>query len=104
MFDTEKILEMKDGQEKVYIFGVDLEYPKELHYLHLDYPLAPENVFDNKELPKLTTTLYDKKKYILHYTNRTTIFTEDLTAVHMKKNYGQIKTTNLSRNVYFRSI
>ncbi|VVC41595.1 DNA polymerase, palm domain [Cinara cedri] len=68
-FDTERILKMKDDQKKGYIFEVDFKYPEELHDLHSDYPLAPENVFDNKELPKLTTTLYDKKKYILHYSN-----------------------------------
>ncbi|VVC30922.1 Ribonuclease H-like domain [Cinara cedri] len=67
--EFEKILRMKDDQEKGYIFEVDLKYREELHDLHSDYPLAPENVFDNKELPKLTTTLYDKKKYILHYNN-----------------------------------
>jgi len=26
------------------ILEVDLEYPKELHDLHYDYPLAPENI------------------------------------------------------------
>ncbi|VVC46468.1 DNA polymerase, palm domain, partial [Cinara cedri] len=60
---------MKDDQKKGYIFEVDLKYPEELHDLHSDYPLAPENVFDNKELPKLTTTLYEKKKNFLHYSN-----------------------------------
>jgi len=52
---------------KGYILGVDLSYPKELHVLNSDFPLAPENKFDNKQLPKLLTTLYDKKKYIIHY-------------------------------------
>ncbi|VVC35219.1 Hypothetical protein CINCED_3A020754 [Cinara cedri] len=68
-FDTERILKMKEDHKKYYIFEVDLIYPEDLHDLHSDYPLAPENVFYNKELPKLTTTLYDKKKYILHYSN-----------------------------------
>ncbi|VVC46419.1 Hypothetical protein CINCED_3A004146 [Cinara cedri] len=68
-FDIEKILKLKVDQENGYIFKVDLKYPKELHDLHSDYPLAPENVFDNKELSKLTPILYDKKKYILHYIN-----------------------------------
>ncbi|VVC35229.1 Hypothetical protein CINCED_3A000872 [Cinara cedri] len=58
---------MKDDQKKGYIFEIDLKYPEDLHDLHSDYPLAPENIFDIKELSKLTTTLYDKKKYILHY-------------------------------------
>ena len=27
-----------------YILDVDLEYPEELHVLHIDYPLAPEKL------------------------------------------------------------
>ena len=27
-----------------YIFQVDFKYPDELHYLHADYPLAPEKL------------------------------------------------------------
>ncbi|KAL4082352.1 hypothetical protein QTP88_030029 [Uroleucon formosanum] len=49
------------------LYEVDLSYPKELHDLHSDFPLAPEKSFDNEQLPKLLTTLYDKKNYIIHY-------------------------------------
>ena len=48
-----------------YILQVDLEYPKELHKAHNDYPLAPENITIN-EIDKLTPNLYNKTKYILH--------------------------------------
>jgi len=42
------------------IFEVDLEYPKELHEYHKDYPLAPEKV-TLKDGEKLCQTLSDKK-------------------------------------------
>ncbi|VVC30380.1 Hypothetical protein CINCED_3A014561 [Cinara cedri] len=67
LFNTENFFKMKDDQEKSYIFEEDMKYPEELHDLHSDYSLTPENVFDNTKLLKLTMTLYDKKKYILHY-------------------------------------
>jgi hypothetical protein len=50
------------------ILEVDLEYPKELHVLHNDYPLAPESVKVNK-IQKLIPNLNDKTNYVLHYEN-----------------------------------
>ena len=50
------------------ILEVDLEYPKSLHDLHNDYPLAPEQVEVNK-VKKLIPNLGDKKKYVIHYEN-----------------------------------
>jgi len=50
------------------ILEVDLEYPKELHDLHNDYPLAPERNTVNR-VEKLILNLVDKKKYILRCKN-----------------------------------
>ena len=72
-----------------YILEVDLEYPKELHGLHNDYPLAPEvmnvkaNMLSEKQVEiyklingskepkdektkKLILNLNDKSKYVVH--------------------------------------
>ena len=38
----DEILKTKEDAHKGYILEVDLEYLKELHDLHNDYPLAPE--------------------------------------------------------------
>ena len=70
------------------LLEVDLDYPKELHDLHNDYPLAPEKLKVNKnmlseyckkiagkfnissgQVHKLITTLGKKEKYVLHYRN-----------------------------------
>ncbi len=73
------------------ILDVDLEYPKELHDEHRDYPLAPENMnvksdmiseytnsihkkytgsdFKDEKTPKLILNLNDKKDYIIHIKN-----------------------------------
>ena len=51
------------------ILEVDLEYPKELHDLHSDYPLAPERVVCKNNVEKLIPNLRDKKKYVIHYKN-----------------------------------
>ena len=77
-----------EDSNKGSILEVDLEYPKELHDLHNDYPLAVERVCVNKDMlslyckkiatkynistglvHKLIPTLSNKEKYVLHYRN-----------------------------------
>ena len=74
-----------DGKEGL-ILEIDLEYPKELHDLHNDYPIAPEKVKVSNDMlsayckkiakkynrsiglvEKLIPTLCDKEKYVVHY-------------------------------------
>ena len=76
----------KEDSDKGIILEVDLEYPKELHDLHNDYPLAAEkikvtndmlseyckNISDKYNIStglvhKLIPTLSNKEKYVLHY-------------------------------------
>ena len=57
-----------DREGKGCILEVELEYPKELHNLHDDLPLAPERVVVN-QVEKLIPTLSDKKNYVLHHKN-----------------------------------
>ena len=86
--DEKKVLSYSDDDDKGYILEVDLEYQKELHDLHRDYPLAPEimSVSENMLSPvqkeihkqyygkdasdektnKLILNVMDKKKYVLH--------------------------------------
>ena len=47
----------EDGDEG-YIFKVDIEYPKNLHGLHIDLPFLPEKMKINK-YSKLVCNLYD---------------------------------------------
>ena len=66
----------------------DLEYPKELHYLHNDYPLAPEKLIVQEDClspfcknlkekfglasdktTKLIPTLFNKENYVLYVRN-----------------------------------
>ena len=71
-----------------YFIECDLEYPKELHYLHNDYPLAPEKLIvqddwlspfckklkekfglASDKTTKLISTLFNKEKYVFHIRN-----------------------------------
>ena len=87
-FTEREILNYDDGDEG-YILDVDLEYPKELHDKHIDYPLAPQimnvnasmlsdcqkeiykSYHENKEpkdeqIKKLILNVMDKSNYVLH--------------------------------------
>ena len=59
--------ELEHWEDFPCILEVDLEYPRDLHDLHNDYPLTPERLKINVE--KLIPNLWDKKKYIAHHEN-----------------------------------
>ena len=86
--DKIDLAKYKEDSNEGLILEVDLEYPKELHDLHNDYPLGPEKVCVNKDMlsgyckriaskynistglvHKLIPTLNDKEKYVLHVRN-----------------------------------
>jgi hypothetical protein len=81
---SERITNMSPTSDKGAIFEVDIEYPKELHNLHSDYPFLAEKMtieYDNlsetqKQMKakkgyisseKLIPNLLNKSKYIVHY-------------------------------------
>ena len=86
--DEKRVVKYSDDDDTGYIVEVDLGYPKELHDLHKDYPLAPEIMSINENMlskvekdihkyyygkdasdektNKLVLNVMDKKKYVLH--------------------------------------
>lgn len=58
--------EITDWKKNPCILEVSLEYPKDLHDLHNDYPLATERITVSK-VEKLILNI--KTKYVIHYEN-----------------------------------
>ena len=56
-------IDNKDSN-KGYILQVDVEYPKNLHDLHSDFPFFPERMKINK-CSKLVCCLHDKNNYVV---------------------------------------
>ena len=56
-------IDNKDSN-KGYILQVDIEYPKDLHDLHSDFPFFPERMKINK-CSKLVCYLHDKNNYVV---------------------------------------
>ena len=76
------------SSSKGYVLEVDLEYPKELHKLRNDYPLALDKIEIKREMlsvyqlkiadlynipisnvKNLVPNVFDKEKYVIHYEN-----------------------------------
>ena len=79
-----KVSELETWDLHSCILEVDLEYPKSLHDLQNDYPLAPEHIRINK-IDKLIPNLRDKEKYILHYENRKQYLSLGLKLTHIHR-------------------
>ena len=87
-FTSLDVMSVADDGEMGYILEVDLEYPKELHDLYNDYPLAPEKMtihpamlspyqqdlkqelqYKPAKVEKLLPNLWNKERYVVHYRN-----------------------------------
>ena len=108
--DKIDLAKYKENSKKGLILEVDLEYPKDLHNIHNDYPCAPEKVKVNKDMlsnycktiakkynisiglvHKLIPTLNNKEKYVLHYRNLQ-LYTDlglKLTKIHRVLEFNQ---------------
>ena len=99
-----------ENSAKGLVLEVDLEYPKELHDLHNDYPLAPEKIVLREEMlsdycqkiqarerikvgqvEKLIPNLRDKERYIVHYRNLQFYLSKGLklTKIHRALEFSQ---------------
>ena len=84
----QKLMDIKNNSSTGYLLEVDLEYPKKLHDIQNDYPLALEKINIPKEwlskyclktasVHNITTgtvkilvlNLMDKNNYVIHYRN-----------------------------------
>ena len=78
--DKLDVMSINEKSEIGYILEVDLEYPKELHELHNDYPLGPEKLAVSSDMlleycKKIADEYYikvgDVKKLLPNFSNKT---------------------------------
>lgn len=92
--DAETIRNTADDAPVGYILEVDLEYPRELHDLHADYPLCSEkSVPPGGKHEKLLLTLFNKTNYIIHYTMLKFVLSQGLVLrkIHRAIKFNQSK-------------
>ena len=65
---TQSLKDYQVNTNKGIVYEVDLDYPKELHDYHNDYPFLPETININNN-PKLIPNLNNKQYYILNEIN-----------------------------------
>ena len=65
IINEEFIKNYNENNDKIYIFEVDVKYPKRLHNLHSDLPFLSERMEVNN-CKKLVCNLFNKKKYVAH--------------------------------------
>ena len=83
-FKWMKVSELENWENHSCILEVDLEYPRSLHDLHSDYPLAPEQIEVNK-VDKLIPNLWNKKKHVIHFENLKQYLSLELELTHIHR-------------------
>jgi len=87
------LLNINEQNSYGYILEVDLHYPRDLFKTHKDLPFCPEHLVppnSESNMPKLLTTFFDKKRYVLHYLN-----------LQQAVKFG-LKITNIHRCLQFK--
>jgi len=86
-----------------YILEVDLEYPQHLHNAHADLSFCPtRDKPPGKRENELLATLYDKKRYLIHYRNLQQCTRHGLrvTKIHRVLQFAQFMASRLYPTKY----
>ena len=65
-YTTEYILNLDPYGQHLFVFLVEIHYPKKLHNRDLEFPiLCEQSIPLNDKIEKLMSTFYDKKNYTI---------------------------------------